>query len=392
MYKQYIKQAVQMLRENTLVSVISISGTALAIAMVLVMVLVFQIKSTGYAPESNRSRFMYVWGTEVGTKNPNGPEYNRGGMSSEVVKEYEICYTDAGHWKIFDHPFLEGGPFSEADFQSGIPKMVLSEQVATDLFGTGQAVGRQVVMDFITFTVCGVVRDVPSSLMSSYAQVWIPYSSNEALTRVNGEYGENMAGYFSVALLARSSSDFDAIRSELDQQVRRYNDSKTDYNVGFPSGLLSQLDTAMGSGAFQKVDWPTFLAGSGAFLFFLLLVPALNLTGVIQSSVQKRKEEIGLRKAFGATGQNLLMQILSENFVLTLIGGVIGIGLSMVLLVVGKPFMLSENVSLTAPMLIKPGLFISALIFTFLLNILSAGIPAWRTTRQPIVEALKGNE
>lgn len=54
--------------------------------------------------------------------------------------------------------------------------------------------------------------------------------------------------------------------------------------------------------------------------------------------------------------------------------------------------MLSENVSLTAPMLIKPGLFISALIFTFLLNILSAGIPAWRTTRQPIVEALKGNE
>ena len=294
MYKQYIKQAVQMLRENTLVSIISISGTALAIAMVLVMVLVFQIKSTGYAPESNRSRFMYVWGTEVGSKSPGGSDRNRGGMSSEVVKEcfytlrkpeavsgycsdshslslpnrrlfkeYEICYTDAGHWKIFDHPFVEGDPFSEADFQSGIPKMVLSEQVATDLFGTGQAVGRQVVMDFISFTVCGVVRDVPSSLMSSYAQVWIPYSSNEALTRANGEYGENMAGYFSVALLARSSSDFDAIRSELDQQVRRYNDSKTDYNVGFPSGLLSQLDTAMGSGAFQKVDWPTFLAGSG---------------------------------------------------------------------------------------------------------------------------------
>lgn len=41
MYKQYIKQAVLMLRENMLVSVISISGTALAIAMVLVMVLVF---------------------------------------------------------------------------------------------------------------------------------------------------------------------------------------------------------------------------------------------------------------------------------------------------------------------------------------------------------------
>ena len=145
MYKQYIKQAVQMLRENTLVSIISISGTALAIAMVLVMVLVFQIKSTGYAPESNRSRFMYVWGTEVGSKSPGGSDRNRGGMSSEVVKEcfytlrkpeavsgycsdshslslpnrrlfkeYVISYTDAGHWKIFDHPFVEGGPFSES--------------------------------------------------------------------------------------------------------------------------------------------------------------------------------------------------------------------------------------------------------------------------------------
>ena len=76
-----------MLRENTLVSIISISGTALAIAMVLVMVLVFQIKSTGYAPESNRSRFMYVWGTEVSSKSPGGSDRNRGGMSSEVVKE-----------------------------------------------------------------------------------------------------------------------------------------------------------------------------------------------------------------------------------------------------------------------------------------------------------------
>ena len=130
MYKQYIKQAVQMLRENTLVSIISISGTALAIAMVLVMVLVFQIKSTGYAPESNRSRFMYVWGTEVSSKSPGGSDRNRGGMSSEVVKEcfytlrkpeavsgycsdshslslpnrrlfkeYEICYTASGFRK-----------------------------------------------------------------------------------------------------------------------------------------------------------------------------------------------------------------------------------------------------------------------------------------------------
>ena len=148
----------------------------------------------------------------------------------------------------------------------------------------------------------------------------------------------------------------------------------------------------MGSGAFQKGGLTTFLWPDRALSYSFALGPGAELNGRDPIVRAEAEEEIGLRKAFGATGQNLLMQILSENFVLTLIGGVIGIGLSMVLLVVGKPFMLSENVSLTAPMLVKPGLFISALIFTFLLNILSAGIPAWRTTRQPIVEALKGNE
>lgn len=422
MYKQYIKQAIQMLRENTLVSVISIAGTALAIAVILVMVLVFQINSAGYAPESNRNRLLYVGRTEVMPKSGGGSR-NRGAMSSEVVKEcfytlrkpeavagiykderalslpdkqlfkkYRLAYTDPAYWKIYDHPFLEGKPFDEADFRSAIPKAVLSSRVATDLFGTGQAIGRQVVINFVTFTVCGVVKDVPSPLMSAYSEVWIPYTCNDELMALNPNYGENMVGNFSVVMLARSSSDFDALRTELDQQRKRYNEGKSDYEVAFGPGPLSQLDMAMGSNTWEKVDWKDYLADTGSFLLFLLLVPALNLTGVIQSSVQKRKEEIGLRKAFGATRRNVLSQVLSENLVQTMIGGVIGIALSMLLLAVGKSFMLDEGVRLTAAMLFKPGLFIAAILLTFLLNLLSSIIPAWRTMRQPIVESLKGNE
>ena len=44
MIKQYIKQSIQMLKENRLVSVISIAGTAISIAMIMVVVLVFQIQ------------------------------------------------------------------------------------------------------------------------------------------------------------------------------------------------------------------------------------------------------------------------------------------------------------------------------------------------------------
>ena len=56
MFRQYFKQAIQILKENRLTSVISILGTALSIAMILVVILQFQIKLVGFRPESNRDR------------------------------------------------------------------------------------------------------------------------------------------------------------------------------------------------------------------------------------------------------------------------------------------------------------------------------------------------
>ena len=103
-----------------------------------------------------------------------------------------------------------------------------------------------------------------------------------------------------------------------------------------------------------------------------------------------------VRKAFGATGRNLLTQVLMENLVLTCIGGVIGIGLSILLLMAGKSYLLAGaeygDIALTFPMLIRPGLFVATLLAVLVLNLLSAGIPAWLTMRQPIVEAIKGGE
>ena len=123
-------------------------------------------------------------------------------------------------------------------------------------------------------------------------------------------------------------------------------------------------------------------------LLFLLLVPTLNLTGVVQSSVQKRRSEVGLRKAFGATKGRLLTQVLCENLIITLIGGLIGIVLSVILLQLGKSFLLTKDTVVTFEMLFKPVLFAAALFFTLLLNLLSAGLPAIRISREQIVEAL----
>lgn len=418
MIKQYIKQALQMLRENPLVSSISILGTALSIAVIMVILLVLQIKLVGYVPESLRGRMLYVTATQAKANDGNGA--NNGNMSAEVVKEcfyslqtpeavtatslekrpvslpekhlfqeYGIKYTDSGFWKIFDFSFIEGGSFTEADFNSAIPKAVISATVAKDLFGTTKVVGRTIVMNYTSYIICGVVEEVSTAANNAWSDIWVPYTCNSELMN---SYCDGIAGPFSIIMLARKESDFEGIRQELKQTTANYNAGKVDYKLNFMECPLTRKDLAIGSTGFRRLSLTDYMLSTGSLLFFLLLIPALNLTGIVQSSVQQRRSEVGLRKAFGATFRTLLVQILSENMVITLIGGILGLGLSFVLLFFCKEFMLQSNTLLTADMLFKPGLFLATLLFVFILNILSAGIPAMRIARQHIVKALKGNE
>ncbi len=415
MIKHYFKQALQMLKENPLVNTISILGTALSIAMILVIVLVFQINNAGYAPESNRSRMLYVPATEVYCEAIT--TRNRGSMSVEVVKEcfyslqtpeavtaktnikrpvslpeerlfaeYDITYTDTGFWKIFDFRFIKGAPFTTADFNSGLPRAVISDETARKLFGTTDVIGKNIVFDYITYTICGVVKQVNTAAKQAYANIWIPYTSKTGLIEQGSSY-ENMTGSFDIVMLAKKNTDFKAIKTELNKQTEIYNTTKQDCKVSF-MGPITHVDIAIGSEGFRKVSLKDYLVDRGSILLFLLLIPAINLISVVLSSVKKRRGEIGLRKAFGATKKVIIRQILFENMILTGIGAIIGFGLSFIFLYLSRSFMLPEGVLLTADMLFKPGLFIAALFFAFMLNLLSAGLPALNITRQQIVEAL----
>ena len=419
MIKQHIKQAVQLLKENRLVSCISIIGTALSIAMVMVVVLLFQIQLSGYYPEYNRDRMLYIQGTEATSK--NGTDTNRGGMSAEVVrecfyslktpekvtaiysedlpislpnkrlfKEYNVKYTDDGFWSVFNFRFIAGKPFEKADFLSGIPKAVITDQTARELFGTTDVLGKNIVINFIDYSITGVVKEVSRAARDSYAEAWIPYTTKDQLMSL--QYADGISGGFNVCILAKHSKDFASIRTELKQQTARYNEGKQLYKVGFAENPISRLDIAMGSEGFRKVDYKDFILETGSLVLFMLLVPALNLIGVTQASIQRRKSEVGLRKAFGATYSKLVSQILYENLVITLLGGALGLLFSFGLLNISKDFLLQNNTMINSDMLFQPGTFVATLFFVLLMNFLSAGIPALRIAKQPIVEALKGNE
>ena len=125
------------------------------------------------------------------------------------------------------------------------------------------------------------------------------------------------------------------------------------------------------------------------FIIFLILliVPAINLSSMTQSRLRRRVAEIGVRRAFGCTRMELLGQILGENFIVTLLAGVLGLGDTL--------FVQDWTTALNPPVvdasiLIHASTFGWALLFCFVLNLLSTGIPAWRASRMNIVEAING--
>ena len=114
------------------------------------------------------------------------------------------------------------------------------------------------------------------------------------------------------------------------------------------------------------------------------------------SRMRKRLSELGVRRAFGATRENLLSQVMWESLLQSLVGGMLGLILSY-----GAAYALKgviyENsdmayrlgdVALNPGSLLNPSIFLYAFLFCVLLNALSAFIPARNVSRKPIVDSI----
>lgn len=417
----YMRQAWALLKANKLLTAVSLLGTALSIAMVMVVILVFQVRLASFYPEYHRDRMLYQINGAV-VNYPNGGN-SQGQFSQEALQTLfyplesaekvtafarlrrnislpgrrtnlpnEIKCTDTAFWQVFGFRFVAGKAFTEADFQSGMRQVVLASSLARRLFGDeGKAIGQEVYFDEEAYAVCGVVADVSKAADTAYAEAWIPYTSQRET--FGGSFHENMIGSFNVCILAPSAGDFPAVRAELERRQAAYNATKREAQIDATRGLFSRMDIARGSRGTERIGWQRFLAEKGGVLVFLLLVPALNLLGVIQSSVRKRRSELGVRKAFGATPGVLVRQVLAENLLSSLLGGVAGLLLSFLLVTLGRDFLFSQSgVNVSWEMLLKPSAFLSAFLGCLLLNLLSAGGPAWRAAKGSICASLNDND
>lgn len=428
MIKQYFKQALAQLRQQPLLTTISVLGTALTICLIMVVVMQQQIKTTPFAPESNRNRLLHVkqmstsnknWSDDGSSNGPMGltakgcfeglttaeevsiytiPETMQVALPRGVRTGIDALETDGAFWRIFDFSFIDGKPYSDAEVKSGLPVAVITESVARLLFGTSHQVsGKEILVNDAVYRISGVVKDVSSMASTAYAQIWVPYSSTH-ITGGDNTWCDGIMGVMRVVILARSSSDFEAIRAECERRRLAYNAGLGDYFVFYRGQPDDQLTMSQHKWANVQPDMAAYFRQQVIIFLILLLVPAINLSSMTHSRLRQRVAEIGVRRSFGATRGGVMGQIVAENLVLTLMAGVVGLLFCLIISYCwgGTLFADSRLMYLnTAPviewkMLFKFSTFIYALLFCLALNLLSSGWPAWRASRMSIINALSG--
>lgn len=420
--KQIIKQSFEQLRSQKVLTIVSITGTALAIFLIMVVVMFQQVKVAEFAPESNRGRMLHAhWGSIEGVDHP---EYqSNGGMSiksatrlgdikeaetSTVYQAYtqnvnvkqagnpsfgtDMRTTDANYWRVFDFTFLHGKPYDKATVEASQHSAVIDAGTARRLFGTEDAVGREFLMDYTPFTVCGVVKEVSTLAENGFAHIWVPNTAIDESTW-NGE----LMGSHSLTILAGERGDFDAIRAAFERNMAEYNKEivSTGWNFVTRGRPFDQEQEACSPWANTGGDVQAERRNRLIIYLILLIVPAINLSCMTESRLRQRVEEVGVRRAFGCTRSQIVTQLFNENLVITLIAGMVGWLLSVVFALLCSAYLFADDYSNTATsptidlgMLVQPATFLWAMLFCFILNLLSSGLPAWKASRANIVNAL----
>lgn len=416
MYKIYFKQAIEMLKQNKFISIITVIGTALAIMMIMVIIVTDSIKKTNIPPEINRDRTMYLRNEIKKAKDGKGMQSN-GAISYGIYKGYltdlkkpefvslqqdswnkavvttaenemdrmglKLKITDANFWKIMDLTFVGGSSYSEEDFKSGLKKAVITEETAKKLYGNESALGKTIKVDFNPYVVIGIIKNISPIFNYAHSDIYIPYTSR-------GNYEEDS---FLILLLAKDKSDFNAISEEIRAAERKFNATDTKWNLTL-MGPFNHSVQLLNASSNEEPNEKGYNRKMIFILCLLLLIPAINLSSFSLSRIKKRTEEIGVRKAFGAKKYVILIQVLYENFITSIIGGIIGLILSYVVVIWLKQWLLGVESGSDLPIetFVSIPIFVAVFIVCMLLNLLSAGIPAYRASRIKIVDSLSKNQ
>lgn len=287
------------------------------------------------------------------------------------LNQYEdgsIIATTPGYDMIRNYSMASGRFLTEPDVNNRSFVAVLGQEAAEELFGSIRVVGESFTWKGYPFTVVGVLEKIGTSMAGSGDNlIFIPYTVGERLFQ--------RKGISSVYVSALSADDV----STAQESLTAYMDalmvgasSSTTYNIYNQSSILETLSSATA----------TLTLMLGGIAAISLLVGGIGIMNIMLVSVSERTREIGIRKAIGASRMNILSQFLVEALVVSLIGGFLGLVISVLAVHLLQPI-------LKMTLQISPLVAMVALGFSIVIGVVFGLYPASKASKMLPVLALR---
>ncbi len=227
--------------------------------------------------------------------------------------------TTSDFFDIRDWPIASGRTFTEQEITGAVKVAIVGQSVVENLFGTQNPLGQIIRIKKVPFTVIGVLSSKGQSPRGDDQDdvVYIPLTTSQK--KVFGSALPN-----TVRIITVQARDMESM-AETEKQVNDLLSQRHRTGRGqLPDFTVRNLTEIMAT-AEQSARVMSLLLGSIALVS--LLVGGIGIMNIMLVSVTERTREIGIRMAVGARGLDILFQFLTESVVLSLVGGLIGIGL-----------------------------------------------------------------
>ena len=315
-----------------------------------------------------------------------------------VSRDNTVTLTGAGEPRHLDGEVVTGDFFKILgvepmlgrgivmdDEKVGTHAVVLGHELWRTAFSSDPAIiGRGITIDDKTYTVIGVMpRGFEFPIQTPAPQLWTSSADDaydptgdKPVTVQRGAHMLSLVGRLRPGVtLAQSAADLSVIARNLAAQ---YPDDNAHYTS---AKVIPQIDALVG-------DTRPALRMLFAAVVLMLMVACANVAGLLLARASRRRSEIAVRSAMGASRAQIVRQFLAEAVLLSMIGGALGIGLA-VLLLQGVVQVLPADLPRAASIGIDSTVLAFSLAASFVTGLLFGVLPAWRTAHVDPAIALR---
>ncbi len=278
-----------------------------------------------------------------------------------------VISAEPSYFGIRNIKLSEGREITDADNKDKKYVAVIGSNTKSDLFGEEDAIGKKISLRGKEFKVVGITKKSDGGLSfgaSSDDVVIVPYDTGSELT------GKNEI--FRILVQVNDANNVEKVKKAMIDKIKSNHAGEEDFSVLTQDELLGTFNSIL----------DILTAFVVAIAAISLLVGGIGIMNIMLVTVSERTKEIGIRKAMGATFGNILGQFLTESIVISLIGGVIGVGLSYL-----AGFVIERLTDITP--VFSARALIAAIGVSLLVGIIFGTAPAIKAARKNPIQALK---